>query len=76
MLAHKRISSAKSLGMLPPALPPLAAFVIFSGELLDCANPIGVTDSVFPGNPTASGSGMTGVFRWLILVASSEFAVP
>ncbi len=38
--------------------------------------PIGVTDSVFPGNPTASGSGMTGVFRWLILVASSEFAVP
>jgi hypothetical protein len=42
-IGHKSISSAKSLGMLPPALPPFAKPCDFPGDFVLCSSPCGGT---------------------------------
>ena len=38
-IGHNSISSAKSLGMLPPALPPFAKPCVFPGDFVLCSSP-------------------------------------
>ena len=42
-IGHNSISSAKSLGMLPPALPPFDFPLVFPGDFALCSSPCGGT---------------------------------